>query len=41
MRNGDEDWRDEITRDEYLKVALNLRVHSRGIVGGSKEDQDI
>ena len=41
LRDGDEDWRDEITRAEYLKVALNLRDHSRRIVGGSKEDQDI
>ena len=41
LRDGDEDWRDEITRAEYLKVALNLRNHSRRIVGGSKEDQDI
>ncbi len=41
LRDGDEDWSDEITRAEYLKVALNLRHHSRGIVGGSKEAQDI
>ena len=41
LRDGDEDWRDEITRAEYLKFALNLRVHSHGIVGGLKEDQDI
>ncbi len=41
LRDGDEDWRDEITRAEYLKVALNLRDHSRGTVGGSKKAQDI
>jgi hypothetical protein len=31
LRDGDEDWRDEITRAEHLKVALDLRVHSRAI----------
>jgi len=41
LRDGDEDWSDEITRAEYLKVALNLRHHSRGIVGGLKKAQDI